>query len=385
MNTLALVAFWVCFSVCFYIYFGYPLLLSVLSVIKPRAVQEADVFPHATFIIPAYNEETVIGEKIRNTLSVDYPRDRIDVLVVSNGSTDRTVEIARGAGDARVGTIEMTAAGKIQALNEGARCAGSDILVFSDADFLLDRESMKAIARKFADPTVGGVCGARGIGTAPFTNAIGDGEGAYGRWDRWQKIRESRIGSVFAADGLLYAIRRELYVPPSDPAQADDIAISAAVPLQGFRLLYDPSAVAWENTAVRTHDEFRRKIRVTQHSVRALLNLRHRLFTSGFYSIELLSHKLVRHCIPFFLIGLFVANIPLIPISKFYAIAFAGQVAIYALAIAGALLRDTRAGRSRLLYIPYYFCFVNAAALLGILQMFRGQRVSAWSTRTQSS
>lgn len=241
------------------------------------------------------------------------------------------------------------------------------------------------MARKFADPAVGGVCGARDTGKAREGDATGEGEGLYGRWDRWQKVRESRIGSVFAADGLLYAIRRDLYVPPTDAAQADDIAISAAVPLQGFRLLFEPAAIAWENATVHAPDEFRRKIRVTQHSVRALLNLRSRLFTSGFYSVELLSHKLVRHGVAFFLIALFIANIALIPVSKFYAIAFAGQVAIYALAIAGALLRDTRIGRSRVFYVPYYFCFVNAAALLGILNLFRGERVSAWSTRTESS
>jgi cellulose synthase/poly-beta-1,6-N-acetylglucosamine synthase-like glycosyltransferase len=356
-----------------------------LSAIKTRPVREGDVFPRATFIIPAYNEEKVIGEKITNTLAVDYPSDRIEVLVVSNGSTDRTAEIVKGIGDPRVSLIDLKAPGKIQALNEGARRASGDILVFTDADFLLARESLLAIARKFADPAVGGVCGARDTGKAREGDATGEGEGLYGRWDRWQKVRESRIGSVFAADGLLYAIRRELYVPPSDAAQADDIAISAAIPTQGFRLLFEPSAVAWENATVHARDEFRRKIRVTQHSVRALLNLRSRLFTSGFYSVELLSHKLVRHAVALFLIALFIANIPLIPASKFYAIAFAGQVAIYALAIAGALLRETRLGRSRLFYIPYYFCFVNAAALLGILQMFRGQRVAAWSTRTQSS
>ena len=382
MITLATIAFWCCFAVCFYIYFGYPLLLWFLSVIRPRPVQEGDVFPRATFIIPAYNEEKTIGEKISNTLSIDYPPDRIEVLVISNGSTDRTAEIVNGVDDPRVALIDMKAPGKIQALNEGARRATGDILVFSDADFLLGRDSLEAMARKFADPSVGGVCGARDTGKAREGDATGEGEGLYGRWDRWQKMRESRIGSVFAADGLLYAIRRQLYLPPSDAAQADDIAISTAVPLQGFRLLFDPSAVAWENATVRASDEFRRKIRVTQHSVRALLNLRSRLFTSGFYSVELLSHKLVRHAVAFFLIALFIVNIALIPVSRFYAIAFVGQVAIYALAIVGALLRETRVGRSRIFYVPYYFCFVNAAALLGILNLFRGERVSAWTTRT---
>ena len=115
--------FWICFVVCFYIYFGYPLLLWTLSVIKPRPVHEGDVFPRATFIVPAYNEEKIIGEKIRNTLAIDYPSDRIEVVVVSNGSTDRTAEIVRAVDDPRVSLVVLKTPGKIQALNEGARRA----------------------------------------------------------------------------------------------------------------------------------------------------------------------------------------------------------------------------------------------------------------------
>src|SRR5207248_327069 len=198
MITLALFAFWLSFAVCVYIYFGYPSLLWALSVVKTHPVHEGDIFPRATFIIPTYNEESVVGEKIRNTLAVDYPSDRIEVLIVSNGSTDRTGEIVRSIDDPRVTLIELKGPGKIQALNEGARRAKGDILVFSDADFLLDPESLKVIARKFADPTVGGVCGARDAGKAREGDATGEGESLYGRWDRWQKVRESRIGSVFA-------------------------------------------------------------------------------------------------------------------------------------------------------------------------------------------
>jgi cellulose synthase/poly-beta-1,6-N-acetylglucosamine synthase-like glycosyltransferase len=340
------------------------------------------VRPRATFIIPAFNEEAVIAEKIRNTLSLDYPPGAIEVLVASNGSTDSTNAIVRGWNDPRVTLIELPAPGKVAALNEAARRAEGDILVFTDADFLLDGGSLQEIARKFADPTVGGVCGARSAGRARGGDATAEGEGLYGRWDKWQKIQESHIGSVFAADGLLYAIRRELYVPMSDHSQADDIAVSSAIVLQGYRLLFEPAATAWEHGTVRAASEFRRKIRVTHHSVRALLNLGGRLVTSGFYSIELLSHKLVRHFIPFFLIPLFFSNLLLVEASPFYVLTLAGQTLCYTLAVAGALLRDTLAGRIRLFAVPYYFCFVNAAALLGILLMFRGKRVTSWSTRT---
>jgi cellulose synthase/poly-beta-1,6-N-acetylglucosamine synthase-like glycosyltransferase len=381
MIALLSVIFWISLAVCVYIYFGYPALLWVLSRLRPRPVHERDVHPRTTFIIPAYNEERNIAAKIDNTLSLDYPAEQVEVLVMSNGSTDRTNEIVRGYTDPRVRLIALEAPGKMQALNEGARNATGEILVFTDADFLLDRHSLQVIARKFADRTVGGVCGARKPGMKRDGDATGEGEGLYGRWDKWQKVRESEIGSVFAADGLLYAIRRELYTPITDPAQADDIAISVPVVLQGYRLLFEPNATAWENASVVAGEEFKRKVRVTNHSVRALLNIGAPLFLSGFYSVELLSHKLVRHFVPFFLIPLFVSNAILLFFRPLYLVTFVPQLLVYGLAAMGAMTRETPLGRRKPLYIPYFFCFVNAAAFLGILSILRGHKQAAWSSR----
>lgn len=381
--TIAATLFWLSLAVCVYIYVGYPAILWLLSRVRSVPVHEADVAPRATFIIPAYNEAKGIAAKIANTLSLDYPHDRIEVLVVSNGSTDATADIVRGWHDERVRLIELEQPGKMEALNTGARAASGEILVFTDADFLLDRHALREIARKFADPTVGGVCGSRKKSRRDG-DSTGRGEGLYTRWDRWQKIKESRIGSVFAADGLLYAIRSHLYVPIDDPAQADDIAISARIPLQGYRLLFEPNATAWEEAEVHGPEEFWRKVRVTNHSVRALLHLGPRLFTSGFYSVELLSHKLVRHFVPFFLIPLFVTNVALAIVSPLYLALLVPHLTIYALAAAGFALRDAPAGRSRPLYVPYYFCFVNAAAFLGILSIMRGEKRAAWTSRTEA-
>lgn len=377
------VVFWFCLAVCVYIYFGYPALLWIVSHLRPRPVAEADVAPSMTIIVPAYNEEQHIAAKIENTLSLDYPADRIDVLVASNGSTDATNDIVRRFSDPRVTLLALPEPGKAAALNEAARVAKGEVLVFTDADFLLDPHTLREIGRKFADPEVGGVCGARKTSVRREGDATGEGEGMYARWDKWQKIRESRIGSVFAADGLLYAIRKELYVPIADPAQSDDMAISMRVPLQGYRLLYEPRATAWETATVRADVEFRRKTRVTAHSVSALLKLGWPLVSSGFYSVELISHKLVRHFIAFFLIPLFFASLALARVSPLYAVALAGQLAIYALAIAGALLRDRPLGRSRFFTVPYYFCFVNAAAFVGILTMLRGGTQTAWTSRSE--
>jgi cellulose synthase/poly-beta-1,6-N-acetylglucosamine synthase-like glycosyltransferase len=380
--TFALIVFWFCLAVCVYIYFGYPALLWVVSRFRTRPVAEqADFAPTVTFIIPAYNEERNIAAKLENTLSLDYPADRMQVLVVSNGSVDRTDEIVRGYTDPRVQLVVMPQPGKMEALNEGARRATGEVLVFTDADFLLDHHTLREIGRKFADPEVGGVCGARNTSVVREGDATGEGEGMYARWDKWQKVRESRIGSVFAADGLLYAIRRSLYVPITDPAQSDDMAISMRVVTQGYRLLYEPKATAYEKAVVRASEEFVRKIRITNHSVSALLKLGAPLVTSGFYSVELLSHKLIRHFIAYFLLPLFVSNLFLLRVSPLYVVALAGQLAIYGLAVVGAFVRDRPIGRSRFFTVPYYFCFVNVAAFFGILTMFRKHKTTAWSTR----
>lgn len=371
------VLFWICLAACVYVYFGYPALLWIVSRLRPRPAASADITPAVTFIIPAYNEESVIGEKIENTLALDYPSQQIEVLIVSNGSTDRTNEIVRSCKDPRVHLLALSRPGKMQALNEGAAAARGEILVFTDADFLLDAHSLLRLTSHFADPRVGGVCGSRNTRVRREGDATGEGEGLYARWDKWQKTLESKIGSVFAADGLLYAIRRALYVPITDIHAADDIAISTRIPLQGYRLLFDPEATAYERADVHAEQELARRIRVTNHSVRAILGLGRHLFTHGFYSLELVSHKLVRHLVPFFLIPLFITS------AFLYRVAFAGQVLIYALAIAGWLLRNSRIGRAKPLFVPYYFCFVNAAALFGVLSLAHGRRVEAWSSRAQ--
>lgn len=381
--TIALGVFAFCLGLCFYVYFGYPTLIFILSRVRPRPVVRAAVRPFVTIVVPAYNEEAVIEEKIHNSLALDYPPDRLEVLVVSDGSTDRTDAIVRRHQGGPVRLLRLERAGKAAALNQGAREARGEVLVLTDANSLLDPESVVRLVEAFADPQVGGVCGNKKLRPAVDGDATERGEDLYWRYDKWQKGLESALGSIFAADGTLYAVRRALYVPIADPAQADDIAISTRVVLQGYRLLFEPGAVAWETAPAEGSDEFRRKVRVTNHSVRALLNLGAPLWTSGFYSVELVSHKLLRHLVPFFLIPLLVSTVVLAAADGgIFAVLLAFQSLFYAVALAGFALRRTRPGRSRVLSVPYYFCLVNAAALLGVLSIVRGERLPAWTPRS---
>ncbi|HEX5759218.1 MAG TPA: glycosyltransferase family 2 protein [Thermoanaerobaculia bacterium] len=380
---------WLCLAVCAGVYFGYPALLLLLARLRPRPVRRrapGEEPRSATLVIPVHNEEAVIAEKLANSLALRYPAEKLDVLVVSDGSTDATDAIVRreaARAGGRVRLLPLARCGKAAALDEGARSARGELLVLSDANAQLEPESLEWLTAPFADPEVGGVCGRkrhRRRGTEA-ADATAEGESLYWRWEQWQKALESRIGSVYAADGTLYALRRTLYVPIADPAQADDIAVSARVVLQGYRLLFEPRAVAWEEPPAEGREELRRKVRVTNHSVRALRNLGPALWTSGFYSLELLAHKLLRHLVPFFLPPLLLASAALAPRAPLYAALFAAQLLFYVLAAAGFLLRGARLGRAAPLAVPYYFCLVNAAAFLGVLSILRGRRLQAWTPR----
>jgi cellulose synthase/poly-beta-1,6-N-acetylglucosamine synthase-like glycosyltransferase len=378
---VAVAIFTISLAVCVYLYVGYPALVFVLARLRGRPIRQSDdAQPSMTVIIPAFNEAATIDEKLRNTLALDYPPDRFEAVVVSDGSTDGTAEIARRYAGPRARVLDLPRGGKARALNAGVEDARGEILVFTDANSLLEPDAMRHLARNFADPEVGGVCGNKRY-RASAGDATAEGEGLYWRYDKWQKQQETRIGSIFAADGTLHAVRRALYVPIDDPAQADDIAISTRVVLQGSRLVYEPAAVAWEEAPVEGRDEFHRKIRVTNHSVRALLNLRGALWRSGFYSVELISHKLLRHFAPFFLLPLLISNVVLAPVHPLFAVILALQVFFYGLALAGVLLRATPAGRLRVITVPYYFTLVNAAAFLGVLSILRGHRQHSWTPR----
>lgn len=379
IDTFALVLFAVCAAVTVYVYFGYPALIWLLARLRPRPVRKGDSRPMMSLIVPLFNEEKVVEQKIRNTLAIDYPA--MEVIFISDGCTDRTEEIVKRHQSEVVRLLALRRGGKAAALNAGVAAARGEVLVFTDANVDLAPDALAVLARSFADPEVGAASGRKKYVVRSGTDTTEKGENLYWRYDQWQKELESSIGSIFAADGTLYAVRRSLYVPIADPAQADDIAISTRVVLQGYRLVFDREAIAYEEAPVEGSDEFRRKIRVTNHSVRALLNLGSALWSSGFYSVELLSHKLVRHLIPFFLVPLLLASFYLAIDRPLFRLMLLLQLLFYGLAVAGALLRHRPVGALRIFSVPYYFCLVNAAAFFGVLSMLRGRRVHAWTPR----
>lgn len=369
-------------AACAYVYAGYPLLLVVLSRLRPRPVRRAPIRPRTTVIVPAHNEAAVIRRKLLNTLALDYPAELMEVIVASDGSTDGTTDVARAIGDPLIRVLDLPRLGKAFALNAAALVAQGEVLVFSDANIELAPDSVAMLLESFADPEVGGVCGNKMVVTRDRAGAVTRGEGLYWRFDKWQKELEGIIGSVVSSDGALHAVRRELYVPIADPAVADDFAISVRVPLGGHRLAFERRAFAYEDAAEDAAHELRRKVRVANASLRAMFSLRARLWRSGWYSLQLVSHKLLRYLVPLFLAVALVASLAAATAHPAFAGVAALQLLLYALAGAGYLFRGTPAGRSRPLAVPYYFCLVNLAALGGIVSWLRGTRYGIWVPRS---
>ncbi|MBI4468912.1 MAG: glycosyltransferase family 2 protein [Acidobacteria bacterium] len=372
--------FFSCLAICAYVYFGYPLLLAVIAALRRRDVGKNAVTPSVSVIIAAHNEERVMAGKLENTLSLDYPKDRFEIIVGSDGSNDRTNEIIGAYETKGVRALLLPRCGKLHALNAAVAVATHEIVVFTDANALLERSALRALAANFSDPEVGGVCGNQKYRRTQNGDCAGEGENLYWRYDKLIKRLECRIGSIVAADGSLYAIRKRLFAPIADPAQADDFAISARVVTQGSRLVFETGAVSYEDPPNSSEREFWRKVRVNNHGMRSIVNLKEALkpWRTGIYAIELWSHKVLRYLAPLFLLIAFGANAVLAQGSRFFQLLLLGQLLFYGGAAMGYKLRHQRWGRIRLFYVPFYFCLGNAAALVGMASLLRGERIISW-------
>lgn len=373
---------------CLYAYIGYPLLLFLLSLVRHRTHEpDAGFTPGLSIIVPAHNEAAVIGAKLENLLGQDYPADRLEIIVASDGSDDETENIVTciSQRDPRVRLLDLPRRGKANALNAAAAIAREEVLIFSDANALLDPDALRYLARYFADAGVGGVAGGLRYVRGNDTGGAGLGEMLYWRYDQWLKQMETKVGNAISADGALYAIRRDLYVPIADPSATDDFAISSRVVVQGYRLIYEPRAMVSESTAGSSGREFLRKVRIVNRGLRSLFGLGGFLFPwrGGFYAVQLVSHKLLRRLVPFVLPLLLAINAALWPLGVLYRVTLAAQIVIYGLGLLGFLLRNTRWGRIGPIYVPYYFCQANLAAALGWVWLLRGQRIAVWQPQRE--
>jgi cellulose synthase/poly-beta-1,6-N-acetylglucosamine synthase-like glycosyltransferase len=372
--------FWLSAAVIVYVYVGYPLFLKLVHAAFGRAPSHPPAAePPVTLVISAFNEEASIREKLDNTLGLDYPADRLQVLVVSDASDDRTDDIVREFAGRGVRLLRMAErGGKTVGLNAAIREATGEVVVFSDANAMYRRDALRRLSAPFADRTVGAVVGESTYHDSDTASEAS--ESLYWKYETAIKRLESETGSVVGGDGAIYAIRRSLYVPMRADALSDFVN-----PLQivksGHRCLYEPAAQSVEKAAEGFDREFRRKVRIVNRAWRAMLSMPELLnpFRYGFFAVKLISHKLLRWLVPVFLAVALVTNLALLGRGPLYAAALAAQLAFYGLALAGHLLRH-RPHLPRLLSVPYYFTMVNIASARGILDALKGETYTTWTT-----
>jgi cellulose synthase/poly-beta-1,6-N-acetylglucosamine synthase-like glycosyltransferase len=381
MELFWLVCFWGAISVILFAYFGFPLLLYITANLLRKRVRKAPFLPKISLIIAAYNEAQGIAKKIENSLTLDYPADKLEIIIASDGSTDSTVEIANKYLSSNVKVLSFPRRGKIFALRDSLQHASGEILVFSDANTEYHPQALKELAKNFADPSVGGVCGNQLHKNTKTSDNASEGEKLYWQYDKWLKQAETLTGSIVSADGAIYAIRRELFEMPTDTAVTDDFAISTGVITKGYRLVFDANALAYEDPMPNAEKEFSRKVRIMNRGLRGVMMRKSLLnpFKTGFYAVILFAHKVLRRLVPFFLILLLISSLMLLNYAPFYRYFAILQLVFYGLALLGWSIRNTNIAKLKPLYIPFFFCLANAAAFIAVLNILTGKRIEQWT------
>jgi cellulose synthase/poly-beta-1,6-N-acetylglucosamine synthase-like glycosyltransferase len=375
---IAQVVFLAAMAMIAFSYAGYPALMFALSHILKRPVRRDDITPRVSVIIAAYNEERDIGAKLKNTLWLDYPRDRMEIIVASDCSTDQTDDIVRGFGAQGVILRQQPERfGKTVAQNRAVKISSGEILVFSDATTMYKRDAIRKIVRNFADPEVGCVAGQL-IYANSSSSAVGDGCRSYWGYEKFLKRCESQVGSLIGVSGCLYAVRRICHARLAND-MIDDFVIATEIHLQGLRTIYEPEAIAVEDANRRARDEFRMRVRVIKQTLSALHRYRHTLnpFRHKMFAFQMIAHKALRYAAPFLLIAAFIASGWGSGSVVWLRFAFIGQLALYGAAIAG-LVRERRKLKLGLLAIPYYFALANAASLVAFWKALRGDAYVTW-------
>ena len=361
-----------------YTYAGYPLLLFILSSLRPRSVRRAELTPSVSVIITAYNEEHDLAAKLENTLALDHPRKLLEIIVASDCSTDRTDEIVHDFSARGVKLIRQPARlGKTAAQNAAVDQARGDIILFSDATSHYQPDVIRKLTPSFADPTIGCVSGRLVYVDAAHTR-VGRGARSYWSYETFLKKHESRACSLIGASGCLYAVRKSAYVSLYHEACSDFIIATKMVE-QGLRAVYEPNAVCFEETNRRPDEELKMRVRVIAQTFTDLW--RHRAmmnpFKSGFYAVQLFSHKLMRYFVPFFLIAILVASAVLANESRVYLVLLVAQLAGCLSAFTAWTLEQFGV-RNRLLVLPQYFVLANLAALIAFYEFLHGERYASW-------
>ncbi len=382
------ILFWIFLFIIFYSYVIYPAVLYLISLFVKffnliKAKNEViDNLPEVTLFVAAYNETDFINEKVKNSFSLNYPQEKIHHIWITDGSDDGTPEILRKYDRISVHHIKERN-GKTGAINRGMQFVKTPIVIFSDANSILNLESIQHIVRIFKDPKVGCVAGEKRIKAKNKENAVNAGEGIYWKYESLIKKCESEINSAVGAVGELFAIRTELFEEIESDTILDDFIISLRIAMRGYKIKYEPRAIATEGPSANIKEELKRKTRIAFGGFQAIGRLKKLLnpFKYPFLSFQYLSHKVLRWAIvPFSFVIVFITNLFLAFNANwigFYTIAFYLQLIFYSTVLIGALLQKTKTNL-KFIFAPYYLFIMNLAEIIGLIRFIRKKQSVNW-------
>lgn len=378
LSLIAQIIFWIASVALIYTYIGYPLFVYLVSLVFPKGIAKNEFEPKVTVLITAYNEEKAIRKKLENTLKIEYPKDKFEILVASDGSSDKTDEIVKEFADIGVRLFHQAGRkGKTYTQNKAVEKATGEIILFSDATTDYKPNVVREILPNFADEDVGCVAG-KLIYVDNVDSDVGKGAKSYWNYETFIKESESRACSLIGASGCLYAVRKSAYQPMYSEA-CSDFLICTVVYRQGLRSVYEPNAVCMEETNNRTDKEMKMRVRVISQTFTDLWRNRGMLnpINSGFYAIELISHKLFRYSVPIFLVIILFASAILAFSSIIFTVVFILQLAFYFMAFLAWVL-EKLGMRLGVLSIPLYFVLTNFASMIGFYKFLIGERYANW-------
>ncbi|QIP13511.1 glycosyltransferase family 2 protein [Spirosoma aureum] len=377
----------ICIGLVLYTYLGYGVVVWVLIKLRPKrqpVADSPDFTPDVTLIVPAYNELDCLPAKVANSLGQVYPREHIRFLFVTEGSTDNSDAYLRttyGNAVEILGGSERR--GKVAAMNRAMQQIQTPIVIFTDANTQLNLDAVKNIVRHFRDPKVGAVAGEKRIQTADSESAAGSGEGLYWKYESQLKKWDAELHTIVGAAGELFAVRTELYEPVSPDTILDDFMISLLIAERGYRVAYEPEAYALERPSFSIIDEQKRKIRIAAGGFQSMVWLKNLLnpFRHGLLTFEYVSHRVMRWAVtPICLPLILLLNIGLVIRDGWasgWGVLLAAQVLFYGAAWLGYIL-EKRQLRWKIVFVPFYFTFMNVCALAGLARYLRGNQSGTW-------
>ncbi|KPQ30429.1 MAG: glycosyltransferase [Marinobacter excellens HL-55] len=378
--------FWASFFLLFYIYFGYPLAVKTVAGLNPKPVNKSgDYEPKVSILIAAYNEAKDIEDTLRNKLALDYPKDRLEILVVSDESEDGTDEIVQAIANEAACEVrlfrQVPRQGKTAGLNLLKEHTTGDILAFSDANSQWDADALCRLVRNFNDPEVGYVTG-KMVYVNSDGSLVGDSCSAYMKYENWLRYQETQAGSVVGVDGGIDAMRKCLF-QPLRADQLPDFVQPLKVVEQGYRVVYEPEALLKEEALSDGDSEFSMRVRVSLRALWALKDMKHLMnpATNLLFAWQMISHKLLRYGAFVPMATLAFSALYLAPVKGFYTLAALGYAAFLVLAWSGHKKESGGESLSAIYSIPYYFVLLNLASLQACVAFLKGEKKVVWNPR----